>query len=188
MPTIDPMEARQGKARKKMIDAEVSRLRRLRRVALLTRKLAQTLHLKFPDDGVFARSAVAAWSVARLLNGRLKSHPNLSYQQGPGALQTVMDHSLAMLTGMVAVKQGRPHSVFVQQLQILARDIQDTRALTWSAELGDAFGRAQWQRLSLLQDLSVDLRREGGVQAEVRAEAPSSSAAASSTDWPYLAI
>jgi hypothetical protein len=171
-----------------MIDAEVIRLRRLRRVALLTRKLAQTLNLRFPDDGEFARSAVAAWSVARLINGRLKSHPNLSYQQGPGALQSVMDHGLAMLTGLIAVKQGRPHTVFVQQLQILAREMDDTRALTWSADLGDALGRAQWQLLRLLQELSVGLRREGGLQAEVRAEVPSSSAPASPTDWPYLAI
>jgi hypothetical protein len=171
-----------------MIDTEVNRLRRLRRVALLTRKLAQTLHKSFPDDGAFARSAVAAWSVARLISGRLKSHPNLSYQQGPAALQTVLDHSLATLTGLVALKQGRPHTVFVQQLQILAREMDDARALTWSAELGDALGRAQWQLLRLLQELSMGSRRESGMQDEVRAEAPSSSAPASSTDWPYLAI
>jgi hypothetical protein len=171
-----------------MIDAEVIRLRRLRRVALLTRKLAQTLHMSFSDDGVFARSAVAAWSVARLINGRLKSHPNLSYQQGPGALQTMLDHGLAMLTGLVAAKQGRPHTVFLEQLQILAREMDDTRALTWSAELGDALGRAQWQLLRLLQELSVGLRREGGMQAEVCAEVPDNSTPASSADWPYLAI
>jgi hypothetical protein len=171
-----------------MIDVEVIRFRRLRRVALLTRKLAQTLHQRCADDGAFARSAVAAWSVARLINGRLKSHPNLNYQQGPGALQSVMDHGLAMLTGLVAVKQGRPHTVFLEQLQILAREMDDTRALTWSAELGDALGRAQWQLLRLLQELSAGLRREGGVQAEVRTEVQSSSTAASSTDWPYMAI
>jgi hypothetical protein len=171
-----------------MIDAEVIRLRRLRRVALLTRKLAQTLHVSFSDHGVFARSAVAAWSVARLINGRLKSHPNLSYQQGPGALQTIMDHGLAALTGVVAVRQGRPHTVFLEQLQILAREMDDARALTWSAELGDALGRAQWQLLRLLQELSVGLRREGGIQAEAGAEVPGSTTPAGSTDWPYLAI
>jgi hypothetical protein len=171
-----------------MIDAEVIRLRRLRRVALLTRRLAQSLHMSFSDDGVFARSAVAAWSVARLINGRLKSHPNLSYQQGPGALQTILDHGLAMMTGWVAAKQGRPHGVFLEQLQILAREMDDTRALTWSAELGDALGRAQWQLLRLLQELSVGLRRESGMQAEVSAEVPDASTPTSPTDWPYLAI
>jgi hypothetical protein len=172
-----------------MIDAEVNRLRRLRRVALLTRKLAQTLHKSCPDEEGFARSAVAAWSVARLVNGRLASHPNLACQQGPGALQTIIDHCLATLTGLVAVKQGRPHTVFLEQLQILAREMNDTRALTWSAELGDALGRAQWQLSPLLQELGVVLRRKAGMHADVVcAEAPSSSPAASSADWPYLAI
>jgi len=76
-----------------MIDAEVIRLRRLRRAALLTRALAHTLHARYRGEDAFARSAVAAWSIARLMNGRLCAHPNLSYQRGPGALQTIGDQA-----------------------------------------------------------------------------------------------
>jgi hypothetical protein len=162
-----------------MIDAEVMRLRRLRRAALLTRALARSLH--------FARSGVAAWSIARLINGKLWAHPNLSCQQGPGALQTLTDQALAALTAFVATKQGRPHGVFAQQLQILAREVNDVRALTWSPDLSDALGRAQWQLLRSLQDLNAGIQREGGAPIAVRAAAQSEGSAGT-TDWPYLAI
>ena len=170
-----------------MIDAEVIRLRRLRRAALLTRALARSLALRQPEQAAFARSAVSAWSIARLITGRLLSHPNLSYQQGPGALQSWTDGALAAATALVAVKQGRPYGVFAQQLQILGREVDDVRALTWSAELSDALGRAQWQLLKALQDLNAGVRCEGGATVEVRAE-EQSQRAASPTDWPYLAI
>jgi hypothetical protein len=170
-----------------MIDAEVIRLRRLRRVALLTRRLARAFHMCFPNDGVFARAAVSAWSVARLMNGRLRSHPNLDYQQAQGPLQTTLDQALAALTGWVAMKQGRPQVVLAQQLQILTRELDDARALTWSADLSDALGRAQWQLLRLQHDLGAGVRREGAAPVIARTEATGSTQPASS-DWPYLAI
>jgi len=170
-----------------MIDAEVIRLRRLRRAALLTRALARSLHSGFPTEGAFARSGVAAWGIARLANGKLWSHPNLSYQQGPGALQTLTDHALAAVTAFVARKQGRLYGVFAQQLQILARGVDDVRALTWSADLSDALGRAQWQLLRSLQDLNAGIHREGGAPIAVRAVSQSA-ASSNATDWPYLAI
>jgi hypothetical protein len=170
-----------------MIDAEVIRLRRLRRAALLTRALARSLAQRQPAQEAFARSAVTAWSIARLVTGRLLSHPNLSYQQGPGALQSLTDAALAAATALVAVRQHRPHRVFTQQLQILTRELDDVRALTWSADLSDALGRIQWQLLKSLQDLSAGVRHEGGAPVEVRAEVPDRDRA-SSADWPYLAI
>jgi hypothetical protein len=170
-----------------MIEAEVIRLRRLRRAALLTRALARSLQSGRSTQGAFARSGVAAWGIARLANGKLWSHPNLSYQQGPGALQTLIDRALAAATAFVARKQGRPYGVFAQQLQILAREVDDVRALTWSADLSDVLGRAQWQLLRALQDLNAGIHREGGAPIAVRAAAPSA-ASANPTDWPYLAI
>jgi hypothetical protein len=170
-----------------MIDAEVIRLRRLRRTALATRALARSLHAGLPAEGAFARSGVAAWGIARLANGKLWSHPNLSCQQGPGALQTLTDGALAAATAFVARKQGRPYGVFAQQLQILAREVDDVRALTWSADLSDVLSRAQWQLLRSLQDLNAGIHREGGAPVAVRA-ASQSAATANPVDWPYLAI
>jgi hypothetical protein len=163
-----------------MMDMEVLRLRRLRRTALLTRSLAHAMRAAFPLDTVFARGAVAAWSVARLINGRLRAHPNLSCQRGPGAIQTVIDESLAAVTAWVAVRQGRARTVVAQQLNLLARELDDTRALTWSADFGDALGRAKWQLLRLGQEFK-------GAASAPRGEAVVGSPP-NPTDWPYLAI
>ena len=170
-----------------MIDVEVIRLRQLRRTALLTRQLARTISATRQGDSAISRSAVAAWSIARLINGRLGAHPNLSCQQGPSALQTSVDGGLATLTGWVALKQRKPHAVFAQQLQLLARALNDTRSLTWSADLGADLGRAQWQLLRLQQELSVVVAQEKGAHTESRAEV-SGTTAGRPADWPYLAI
>ncbi len=171
-----------------MIDGEVIRLRRLRRAALLTRALARSLQSGGDKaDGALARSGIAAWGIARLITGKLWSHPNLSCQQGPGALQTLIDRALAAVTGVVARKQGRRFAVFAQQLQILARELDDVRALTRSADLSDVLGRAQWQLLRLLQDLNAGIHAEGGAPIAVRQASPSA-ASTEPTDWPYLAI
>jgi hypothetical protein len=167
-----------------MIDVDVSRLRRLRRVALLTRRLAGALQVSFPADAVFSRSAVTAWSIARLLSGRLSNHPNLDYQRGQAHTQTLIDGGLAALTAWVAVKQGRAHSVFAQQLQILGRELQDTRALSWSADLGDALGRAHWRLLRSLQDLRVGVTSESGSQTAFTET--QETASDTPADWPYL--
>jgi hypothetical protein len=103
-------------------------------------------------------------------------------------LQTLTDQALAAVTAFVARKQGRPHRVFAQQLQILAREVDDVRALTWSADLSEVLGRAQWQLLRSLQDLNAGIHREGGAPIAVRSAASQSAASANPTDWPYLAI
>ena len=170
-----------------MIDLEVIRLRQLRRTALMTRQLARSIGKALPGDNAFSRSALAAWGIARLINGRLAAHPNLSCQQGPSALQTAIDGSLASLTAWVALKQRKPHTVFAQQLQLMSRALNDTRALSWSADLGDDLGRAQWQLLRLQQELSAGVAQEKGAHTESQVEV-SSDTAARSADWPYLAI
>ena len=170
-----------------MIDAEVFRLRRLRRVALLTRRLARRLEASFPNEPVFSRSAVTAWSIARLIDGRLSSHPNLDYQRGQAKTQTLIDHWLAAMTSYVALKQGRARRVFAQQLQILARELDDTRALTWSADLGDALGRTRWQLLRSLQEFSTGARTDSGIEIAACTQSPDA-ASTSSSDWPYLAL
>jgi hypothetical protein len=170
-----------------MIDVEVIRLRQLRRAALMTRQLAKTMSATLQSDSAFSRSAVAAWSIARLINGRLGAHPNLSCQQGANALHTTVDGALASITGWVALKQRKSHTVFAQQLQLLSRALNDTRALTWSADLSDDLGRAQWHLLRLQQELSAGVMQEQGFQTESRAEVAGSDGNRPA-DWPYLAI
>jgi len=179
-----------------MIDAEVMRLRRLRDIALRTRALGNFLDSESAaEHSVFARSAVACWTVARIATGRLRAHPYLSYQQGPSRLQGMADRLFASLLGVSARRSNRPLSVYGEQLQAVAREVDDVRALTWSPHLSDALGRMQIQIRRLANELELGAHIEAGgpvlprVIAAARPE-PSSSLdeLAVEPSWPYLAI
>jgi hypothetical protein len=177
-----------------MIDAEVLRLRRLRDLALRTRALGNFLDSKSAGDhSLLQRSAVACWTIARIAAGRLRAHPYLSYQQGPSRLQSVADRFFASLLGLTARRSNRPLSVFGEQLQAVAREVDDVRALTWSPDLSDALGRMQIQVRRLAHELEQGAHIEAGGLPRVIAAArpePSSSIGdlAAETSWPYLAI
>jgi hypothetical protein len=179
-----------------MIDAEVLRLRRLRDIALRTRALGNYLDSESAaDHSVFARSAVACWTVARIATGRLRAHPYLSYQRGPGRLQSMADRLFASLLGLSARRSNRPLRVYGEQLQAVAREVDDVRALTWSPDLSDALGRMQIQIRRLAHEFELGAYTEAGgttlprVIAAARPEPGSSlDDLAVETSWPYLAI
>ncbi len=146
-----------------MIDAEVLRLRRLRDIALRTRALGKFLDSESDaDHSVFARSAAACWTVARIATGRLRAHPYLSYQQGPSRLRSVADRLLASLLALSAQRSNHALSVYGEQLQAVAREVDDVRALTWSPDLSDALGRMQIQIRRLANELELGAHVEAG--------------------------
>jgi hypothetical protein len=170
-----------------MIDADVIQLRKLRLAALRARALAEILDGEQPRrDSVFSRSAVVSWNIARISTGRLRAHPYLSYQKGPGKMRLAVDRTLAAATGFVALRQGRKLSVFSDQLKLLARELDDVRALTRSQELGDALGRAQTQLRYLMQETATRARGEVGPNEAAQIEVGATENTSSS--WPYLAI
>jgi len=179
-----------------MIDAEVLRLRKLRNVALRIRALARILDSdSVQERSVFARSAVICWTIARIASGRLRAHPYLSYQQGPSQLRDLADGVVASLVALSARRQNRGLSVFAQQLQAVAREVDDTRALTWSPELSDALGRMQIQMRRLAHELDLGTLAESGTAMMPRAKAVACDESSDSLDeiavdnsWPYLAI
>ncbi|HEY2465666.1 MAG TPA: hypothetical protein VGI32_16525 [Steroidobacteraceae bacterium] len=178
-----------------MIDAEVLRLRKLRTVALRARALGKTLDSDCTQaQSVFARSAVICWTIARIASGRLRAHPYLSYQQGPSRLDDLADSALASVVAMSARRQNRRASVYAQQLQSVAREVDDVRALTWSPDLSDALGRMQIQMRRLSNELEMSALDETGATLLPRVKpvtvAESSHALGEMTDnsWPYLAI
>jgi hypothetical protein len=179
-----------------MIDAEVLRLRKLRNVALRARALAKILDSdSAQEQSVLARSAAVCWTIARVASGRLKAHPYLSYQRGPSQLRELTDGLIASLIGLNARRQNRRLSVYAQQLQTVAREVDDARALTWSPDLSDALGRMQIQMRRLAHELAQGAHGESGVSLVARAKGAAAAETSNALEqiavdssWPYLAI
>jgi hypothetical protein len=179
-----------------MIDAEVLRLRKLRGVALRARALAKILDSDCTQEqSVLARSAVMCWTIARVASGHLRAHPYLSYQQGPSPLDDFADSIIASVVALNARRQNRRLSVYAEELQNVAREVNDVRALTWSPGLSDALGRMQFRMHRLANELELSSLGEPGASATQRAKAAARAETSSSLDeiatassWPYLAI
>jgi hypothetical protein len=173
-----------------MIDAEVTRLRRLRVTALNARALAASLQSSTSRDSVFSRSAACCWQIARVITGRLKAHPYLNYQRGPSELSTLYTRIRASLKGSAAQYGQRSFRALSEELQSAARELADARALTWSADLSDTFGRLQAQLRGLLAEVEAGARKEAGSRSEGVADAQTDPVEATNLagDWPYLAF
>jgi hypothetical protein len=169
-----------------MIDAEVMRLRKLRNVALRARALAKALESDSIDDCVFAKSAAICWTISRIATGRLRAHPYLRYQQGPSQIRELMDRTIAALVALAARRRNRCSSVYAPELQSVSREVADARALTWSADLSEALGRAQLQLGRLAKQLDGDAQYEVGAVPQQHGDALEDMA--TQPKWPYLAI
>jgi hypothetical protein len=179
-----------------MIDAEVLRLRKLRSAALRSRALAKILDSGSTEgQSVFARTAVICWTIARIASGRLRAHPYLNYQQGPSKLRGAADGVIASLIALNAQRQNRTLTVCARQLQTVAREVNDVRALTRSPDLSDALGRMQIQMRRLAHEFDLGAFEESGVAVMPHNKVLARAAAVHSleeigaeTAWPYLAI
>jgi hypothetical protein len=157
--------------------------------------LAKALESDSVDRCVFAKSAVTCWTISRIATGRLRAHPYLSYQQDPSRTRELADRAIASIFAFTARRQNRRFTVYAPELQSVAREVADVRALTWSADLSDALGRVQLQLRALAQQLDAGAHHESGavstsrVNAIVRAEANGGALEdMGETTWPYLAI
>ena len=170
-----------------MIDNEVVRLRDLRNVALRARAFAHALDGPTAEGPSFGKSAVICWTLARIATGHLRAHPYPSYQKGPSRLRDLSTRLIAALAAFNARRQGRRASLCAEELRGVARAVADARALTWSAELGDALGRAQIQLRRVGLELDARAQHEPGTlgKAETSGTAPQNHV---ESNWPYLAI
>jgi hypothetical protein len=182
-----------------MIDTEVIRLRQLRDTALRARAIALALNALHPDnDSVLSRSAVANWRIARVITGKLRAHPYLSYQRDAGHLRSMYDGAVAALVGTLAKYRGGAFGRYSARLQTVARELDDARALTWSPALSDALGRSQAEIRALLKELVTHARGEARVRGEAGARIDAAAEVAVrvvrgdesrvATNWPYLAF
>jgi hypothetical protein len=178
-----------------MIDMEVIRLRRLRNTALRARAIAVALDSDPPERGtVFSASAQICWRIARLMTGRLRAHPYLSYQRGPSELRAAFHRISAGVLGAIARYRGRHRQTYAGELRHVARELDDARALTWSTELSDTLGRLQMQIRRLLVELDAGARAEAEARLETaprdraRADRAPDETESAAGDWPYLAF
>ena len=181
-----------------MNDPEVLRLRELRDTALKARAIAAALRSSAETcsarAGTLSSSAAACWRIARVITGRLRAHPNLSYQAGPSQLRGACHRVSARMLATIANHRGRSLQTLSAELRRVVGELDDARALTWSAELSDTFGRAQTQIRNLIQELDAGARNEAGslreaaVRIEARAEARQGDAGRTAANWPYLAF
>jgi hypothetical protein len=179
-----------------MIDAEVMQLRMLRNMALRVRAVAAVLSTECTtQQRTIAMSALVSWRVSRVVTGRLWAHPNLSYQKGPHRIRHLLDRAVAFVIGATARHRGHALRAYAAQLQNLARELDDTRALTWDQDWSDTLGRALRQLRGLMQQLPAVPSRTARL-AERRIDTDSRLAAngrrlddvAIRNDWPYLAF
>jgi len=164
---------------------EVTRLRRLRKTALKVRALASFLNSSARNggrrDGVHDRARVLHWHIARIATGRLRSHPYQSYQNDQGLLETGIDLCAAYLGAALARVRGQGMHHLLGQFHISSRELDDTRALTLSAELSDALGRAQVRMRGLIEEVRGQLPAGSVQRSMARGHGPQASS-------PYLAI
>jgi len=178
-----------------MIDAEVTRLRRLRNTVLRARAMARVLDSHSGRlNSVFSRSRIDCWRIARVITGKLRAHPYLAYQQGPGDLRTIYNHIAAKLLGGIARRRSRPCRTMAAEMERVSRELDDVRALTWCSELSDTLGRSQIHIRRRVAELDAAARQEGGssyqparMDTPVMADGRDDSSRATG-QWPYLAI
>lgn len=178
-----------------MIDAEVARLRKLRNRALRVRAVNAVLcAAPATKHRTMALSTLLAWRVARIVTGRLRAHPNLSFQKGPSPLRYLFNDAIALLIGTTARYRGRVLRAHAAELRQLGAELADARALTWDQDWSDTLGRAQGQ----LRRLIPDHPGVAGTSAAIAASRSDSKRLAANgrprsdvtlaADWPYLAI
>jgi hypothetical protein len=172
-----------------MIDADVLRLRQMRNVALRARALARALNSNSAiDRAVFARCAVTFWAIARVATGRLRAHPYLNYQRGPSPLRDLADRAGASITAFAAERRRRSVSVLALELECVAHEVDDARALTRLPDLSDSLGRTQLQLRRLAKELDARVQSQLGAEAMPAISADALDAMTAQNDWPYLAI
>jgi hypothetical protein len=137
---------------------------------------------------------VLCWTIARIATGRLRAHPYLPYQKGPGSTGRAADLMFGAWSAFAARRRNRSFDTYALQFESLARAVDDARALTWAPDLSDALGRMQLRMHRLANELDAAARAECGARTPSRHRTQMQAATDAGLDeisennWPYLAI
>ncbi len=110
---------------------------------------------------MLTRGACASWRIARVVSGRLKAHPYLRYQKDTSLGVIVLNGVLARWLALKSRNRLQALCEYETNLHRLARQLEDARALTWSSDLSDTFGRSQTEIRSLLAAVAGETTASG---------------------------
>ena len=103
-----------------------------------------------------------------------------------------MQDLAATLSGAMAHRRGMATGQLLAKLRRVARELDNVRTVTWSADLSDSLGRAQIHARNLLQRVEIYARQEAGntscVGKAVRDLYGDSPRVADGDKSPYLTI
>jgi hypothetical protein len=175
-------------------------------VALRVREIARRLGAARwgIDEPLLVRGACASWRIARVVSGKLMEQPYPRYQRGPGVAALIDNRLAAEWIALISKNRSSGLKAYASELQSLARQLDDVRALTWSIEFSDALGRSQSEIKTLLRTLAVEIHGAETESLPLATREPVRAAGAASIprndrltgeiakefgpDWPYLAF
>jgi len=178
-----------------MIDPDVARLRRLRSEALLVREIARTFESSHwaANESLLDRSACASWRIARVISGRLRSHPYAEYQKDAGAATRAANRLHASCLALMKKRRLSALKVLEARVAGLSRHLEDCISLAWSSDFSEALARSQFEIKAVAAALALETLN--GVAGDRPALRPSRTegmvgelGAALEGDWPYLAF
>jgi hypothetical protein len=115
----------------------------------------------------------------------LKTNPYQRYQQDVGIASLARSSVLAWLSALMVRSRLQALRECESQLRRLSRLLDDARALTWSPDLSDAFGRSQLEIRSLMASLAHETHSTWGAESRAAGQPLAQPMAG---DWPYLAF
>ncbi len=175
-----------------MDDFEVRRLRRLRDSALRVRAIARSLGSveTVLNDPLLRAGGQAAWRIVRTVTGKLRAHPRLEFQKDAGVGTLLGNSVVAYASVLCASSRQSTLKRFDGELNALAHELRNVRALTWASDLSDSLGRSQDEIRSLIATLGRELQPLAAMPAppSMTPQPPREAPQTSGSDWPYLAI
>jgi len=170
----------------------IGQLQILRRRALLLREVCRRW-AGSAESPVYGASALVAWRISRVVSGWLCGHPNQQYHQTPpprASLRTICAGLGVRAVHWSTVARAR---WLTAQLQALARECADIRAITSSVSINEMLGRHQ-PSLAALQRVSNGLapravpERGAGTSGSAKRVIQTTPSQFELDTWPFLSI
>jgi len=170
----------------------IGQLQMLRRRALLLREVC----VRWAGPGeqpVYGASALVAWRLSRVVSGWLSGHPNRQYHPTPSRRPSLNTICAGLWVRAVHWTTPARARWLMVQLQALARECADIRAVTSSVSINEMLGRHQ-PSLSALQRF-VNARapyalveRSTPTSGSAKRAAPATPPRYDLETWPFLSI